>query len=254
MDEASSDAWVYLHDPATGCSYYADTVTGTTTWERPAVLDAPPESSLVVAARRVSFAADRRRSRSKSVAAKWVEYFDETQGLPYYHNEATGESAWVLPADDDEDEDADEEEPSHLVEEDVARREKALRHRERILEEIITTEQSYVANLHVLMKVYLHPLRMVANVPRGAIFSHDDLDAIFLNIELITKVNDQFLAELLSGVSPADALKAAAKQFKGVYTRCARSCALPTPRDAHLSCLARRAPPLGFAPPLRQRV
>lgn len=126
---------------------------------------------------------------------------------------------WVLPADDDDDEDADEEvEEEESAEEDMAQREKKARHREKILEEIIATEQSYVESLQCCLKVYLHPLRMVADVPRGAIFSHDDLDAIFLNIEVIAKVNEKFLSEL-QATSPAAALKGAAKQFKGCYTR-----------------------------------
>ena len=49
--------------------------------------------------------------------------------------------------------------------------------------------------------------------------THDDLDAIFLNIEVIAKVNEKFLGELHAGVQPALAIKAAAKQFKGCYTR-----------------------------------
>jgi len=60
---------------------------------------------------------------------------------------------------------------------------------------------------------------MVADVPKAAIFTHDDLDAIFLNIEVITKVNDKFLGELQSGVQPVEAISAAAKKFKGCYTR-----------------------------------
>ena len=199
--------WVYLHDPATSAHYYADLSTGETCWERPAALD---EQAKLLGARE-----PQRCSVKREPAARWVEYMDATLGIPYYYNEQTAESVWVLPADEDEDEEADEEEAA----EEEARREKAARHRERILEEIITTEQTYVASLHTLMKVYLHPLRMVADVPRGAIFSHDDLDAIFLNIEVITKVNDKLLTELLSGVQVADALKAATRQFKGCYTR-----------------------------------
>ena len=169
--------WVYLHDPVTSSHYYADLSTGETCWERPAALDAPRQ---VAAAREPE-----RSSVKREPAARWVEYMDATLNIPYYYNEATAESVWVLPADEDEDEEADEEESA----EEEARREKAARHRERILEEIVTTEQTYVASLHTLMKVYLHPLRMVADVPRGAIFTHDDLDAIFLNIEVITKVS-----------------------------------------------------------------
>ena len=202
--------WVYLPDAASGAHYYADLATGTTCWERPPALDEVPTSSDNKPSR-----ATRRRS-----TAKWVEYLDEVQGLPYYYNELTGESVWVLPADEDDDEEADEEEATEAAEE-WARREKAARHRERILDEIITTEQTYVAALQTLMKVYLDPLRAVADLPagKGQIFTHDDLDAIFLNIEVITKVNTKFLAELQSGAPATEAITAAAKQFKGCYLR-----------------------------------
>ena len=52
--------------------------------------------------------------------------------------------------------------------------------------------------LQTLKKVYLDPLRMVADAPRGVIFTHEELDAIFLNVDVITKVNDKFLGELLA--------------------------------------------------------
>jgi len=89
----------------------------------------------------------------------------------------------------------------------------------------VSTEQSYVDALRCLTKVYVDPLRMVADVPKGAIFSHADLDSIFLNITVITKVNETFLAELAaeqtSSSSPnyAPILKKAANKFKGCYTR-----------------------------------
>ena len=51
----------------------------------------------------------------------------------------------------------------------------------------------HVDALRVLAKVYVDPLRMVADAPKGVIFSHKDLDAIFLNITVIIKVNENFL-------------------------------------------------------------
>ena len=201
--------WVYLYDEDSRTHYYADLTTGQTSWERPTVLDEPAPSA---APQRT-----RRRGSTKANAAKWVEFFDEEQGLPYYYNEANGESVWVLPADDDDDDD-DEDDPVTGNDEEAVRLEKMARHRDKVIEEIIATEKTYVEALQCCLKVYLHPLRMVADVPRGAIFSHDDLDAIFLNIEVIAKVNEKFLTELQYS-TPAEALKAAARQFKGCYTR-----------------------------------
>jgi len=67
---------------------------------------------------------------------------------------------------------------------------------------------------------------VVAEVPQCAIFTHNDLDAIFLNIDLISKVNDKFLEDLEAEweanapeVRFADIFKRAARQFKGCYTR-----------------------------------
>ena len=170
--------WVYLPDAATGCSYYVDLLTGATSWERPPVLDTAPSPRQVEHRKSL-----RRRSATKHA---WIEYYDDAQGLPYYHNAQTGESVWVLPADDDDDEDVDEEEVM-AAEAEAARR---ARHREHIVEEILSTEQTYVHALHTLMKVYIHPLRAVADAgaKKGAIFTQTELDAIFLNIEVWSRL------------------------------------------------------------------
>jgi len=79
--------------------------------------------------------------------------------------------------------------------------------------------------------VYLLPLRTVADLPagKGQIFTHQDLDAIFINIDLIITVNEAFLRELETELEARDGqwkqvqygeiIKRAAKQFKGCYTR-----------------------------------
>lgn len=224
--------WAYLPAP-NGLFYYANLQTGETTWERPAALDQGGAAAATPATR-----AKRRGSVKKE--QKWVEYTDEETATKYYYNEATGESTWILPADDDDDEydEAEVWEGTPVSDDEAAKeaakREKRAAHRLRVLEEILSTERKYVHKLHTLKKVYIDPLRMVADVPKGAIFSHADLDAIFLNIDVISKVNDKFLEELekldLGGerspgasqktrVSLAEAFKSAAKNFKGCYTR-----------------------------------
>ena len=76
--------------------------------------------------------------------------------------------------------------------------------------------------LKTLEKVYLDPLRMVAEAgQKGAIFTHADLDAVFLNINVIATVNKKFLLELEAehekwpDVNYAPIIKNNAKQMKG---------------------------------------
>ena len=60
---------------------------------------------------------------------------------------------------------------------------------------------------------------------QGAIFTHADLDAVFLNINVIATVNKKFLLELEAerekwpDVNYAPIIKNSAKQMKGCYTR-----------------------------------
>ena len=67
----------------------------------------------------------------------------------------------------------------------VAKAAKRAARRLKILEEILISERTYVQALSTLRKVYLVPLRMVADAQgKGQIFSHEDLDAVFINIDL----------------------------------------------------------------------
>ena len=90
--------------------------------------------------------------------------------------------------------------------------------RTRVIEELIASEKSYVASLQILVRVYIAPLRAVADAAadRGRIFSHEDLDLIFLNVELLLKVNGDFLAEL-------EALEGPARGYAGRAFESARS-------------------------------
>ena len=244
--------WVYLPADESGVSYYyANLSTGETQWERPAALGgeasgsgaasaAAAASATPSAGRRASVQKVQKAAKALAAAARWVEYMDETHGRPYFYNEDTGESAWFVPADEDEDDEDDAEEGEEEeataaagaeaeaaaeAEKAKAKAEKRAARRLKILEEIVSTEQSYVDALRVINKVFVDPLRMVADVPKGAIFSHEDLNSIFLNITVITKVNENFLAELKEEeqkwphVNYAPTLRKAAQKFKGCYTR-----------------------------------
>jgi len=101
----------------------------------------------------------------------------------------------------------------------------------KILEEVLNSERMYVKQLRTVNKVYIEPLRMVADMPagKGQIFSHADLDNIFLNIDLLIKVNEGFLSELEAELNAREMdfarvefgaiIKNAAKHMKGCYTR-----------------------------------
>ena len=236
--------WVCLPDEASGHHYYANLVTGETQWERPAVLDAaaeapaPPEASEPVAAPAEASAPVAAPAEAKLTrgASTWQPLVDEASGYTYYYNPATNETTWVLPADDededDEEDDAGAAEPEvELVapvaesDREAAREQQRATKRLKLLEEILTTERAYVQSLGTLKKVYLDPLRMVADTPKGAIFSHADLDGIFVNIDTIALVNAKFLEELelehanWPRVSYGPIIARAAKQFKGCYAR-----------------------------------
>ena len=100
-----------------------------------------------------------------------------------------------------------------------------------ILQEILESERTYVQALRTLKKVYLLPLKTVADLPsgKGQIFTHGDIDAVFINTELIIKVNEDFLHDLETEleqrrgdwreVQYGEIIKRGAAKFKGCYTR-----------------------------------
>ena len=115
--------------------------------------------------------------------------------------------------------------------------------RRRVLGEILSTERTYVAALQTLEKVYMVPMRMVADAgAKVAIFSHADLDTVFLNLDVLLKLHARFLERLeqeeASGHFGA-ILSGAAKDIKGCYTRYISNYAQA---EAHISALASKAP------------
>eukprot|EP00966_Prymnesium_polylepis_P156991 3627469-Prymnesium_polylepis.1 len=98
------------------------------------------------------------------------------------------------PRDDDTDDDDDEASKSNSERKEAEaavkakeKEEKRAARRLKILEEVLASERVYVSAMETLEKVYILPLRTVADSPKGAIFSHSDLDAVFLNVEVIIK-------------------------------------------------------------------
>ena len=261
-------AWVYLTDPESGQSYYANTTTRATSWSMPdelkAVIGHCAEPLYV------------------KLANGWLQFEDDDTGRFYFHHRKSGRTVWVMPQEarppttaasdaavfeagmrdepedegEEDEEDDDVDEPDELDEEAMleaspsmapgasppldrasstddaaAKAQKRAARRLKILEEILLSERKYVQSLLSLMKVYLVPLRTVAEMPagKGQIFTHADLDAVFLNIDMITKVNEHFLQELEAelqlrqgrweDVQYGEIIKRGARQFKGCYTR-----------------------------------
>lgn len=123
------------------------------------------------------------------------------------------------------------------------KKEKRAKNRLRLLGEIIETERAYNSTLAALERVYIVPLRLVADQPKGAIFSHADLDKIFLNLDTIAHLNSKFLEDLeaevanckeLADVQFATIFLRYAHKFHGCYGRYATN--LPT-AEAHLKAL-----------------
>jgi hypothetical protein len=247
--------WVHLTDPRTRRSYYANMASGTSLWRLPSALGNTMGRATPNAAALQS---------SVVLPNGWLQYEDIGSGRFYYAHTQSGQTTWTMPAEakptpitqrdafvfdegmrlergdgeieEEESDDAAEDEegggegavpvrPSvaHVTAKRAARRLK-------ILEEILISERSYVQQLQTLRKVYLTPLRTVADNPsgKGQIMTHAEIDAIFINIELIVHVNEGFLAELegeldqrggeWKSVQYGEIMQRHGKQLKGCYT------------------------------------
>eukprot|EP00665_Eupelagonemidae_sp_cell47_P000332 gene332-1473_t len=230
--------WAYIPEEASELHYYANLTTGHTQWEPPAALLGDG-------------------SAAEKASSQWVQHTDEASGQTYYYHAVTMETAWYLPAEEDDDEDIDHDTlavekaaaaavmAADAASDGAASVEKWKGRRLKVLEEILTTERTYAQGLAVLKKVYLDPLRMIADT-KCAIFTHADLDQIFGNVDIIAMVNGKFLEELEAehakwpAVNYGAILGSFAKQFKGCY---ARYCNNFDHVDEHLKKLARSREP-----------
>ena len=245
--------WLQFEDEATGKPYYFHKSSQRTTWIMPAEARPPPAASCDagVFEAGLQLEPEGEGEEEEDDDDDFVDEADDFEGL-----DVDGD-AEPDPDDEEErvggDEDASAAAPVHAdvtprPPADVAAEKAAKRasRRLKILEEMVTSERVYVQALSTLRRVYLTPLRTVADQPsgKGQIFTHADLDAIFINIDLLIKVNESFLAELetelelrrgeYAHVSFGPIVKRAAKQLKGCYTRYVRS-PVPLPYLSRIS-------------------
>ncbi|KAL1524027.1 hypothetical protein AB1Y20_018941 [Prymnesium parvum] len=255
-DEKNSD-WVYLIDQESGASYYANLKTKETCWELPEALGggAAEDAQYVKLENGWFQYTDDETGRPyyynvKTEQTMWTLPEDAGPGVRLEESDAASSegdndekrdqvsefpgrgdfSEYPKSFADDESDDDDEEAAAEArkKEEEAKKKlkeEKRAARRVKILEEVLQSERAYVSSLETLEKVYLVPLRTVADQPKGAIFSHTDLDAVFLNMKILITVNKKFLDDLEKeyenwpNVHFGNIMKNAAKSFRGPYTR-----------------------------------
>ena len=184
------NGWYQYKDDRTGRLYYYNQSTQATEWA------APPEAG----ADDDYVSDDDIRSASPSHKDEAGDDEDDVDGAEedvFVRQTCSAASAPVRRLSEasvraEPEADPEEEEEEKRRQEEQKRKAKRLR----ILGEFLSTEQTYVQAVQTLEKVYIDPLRMVADAPKGALFSHADLDAVFLNLSVISKVNQKFLEEL----------------------------------------------------------
>lgn len=77
--------WVEVVDPTSGQTYYFNSKTNETSWERPSFTNTEQETTIepVVEA---------------NISNDWIETLDQSSGKSYYYNTKTGETSWEKPA------------------------------------------------------------------------------------------------------------------------------------------------------------
>jgi len=63
---------------------------------------------------------------------------------------------------------------------------KRKRVRKRAIEEILSSEKSYVDSLTTVCNLFIFPLKTLAKEPREEILSFEDIATVFSNIELLS--------------------------------------------------------------------
>mmetsp|Transcript_4675 Transcript_4675/g.10994 ORF Transcript_4675/g.10994 Transcript_4675/m.10994 type:complete len:1065 (-) Transcript_4675:124-3318(-) len=73
---------------------------------------------------------------------------------------------------------------------------KRKRTRQRVIEEILSSEESYVSSLSTLCDVFIYPLKNMARDPSKTILNQGEIDTVFSNIQLLKQLNSTFMENL----------------------------------------------------------
>ena len=94
-------------------------------------------------------------------------------------------------------EDAQTQEISNPPEISPAKREKMMKNRRSVAQELLETEKNYVENLEILKKVYYEPMHENSkDTESKRVISPDDVRMIFGSLNIIIPVNKLLLIEL----------------------------------------------------------
>ena len=113
---ADPTKWQTATAPGTNLTYYYNTVTQATTYDRPACLGPDPASAGGAAGANAAAASTSAEAAASAIVAgvvgasaatKWAKYADAASGKSYYHDAATGTTTWERPADYVSDDDGD---------------------------------------------------------------------------------------------------------------------------------------------------
>lgn len=88
--------WVETTDPDSGGVYYFHSLTGETSWERPADRLSSTPGAVASPRARAASASRRNLGLASPLPAGWQEAVDDA-GAVYYYNEATDETSWDRP-------------------------------------------------------------------------------------------------------------------------------------------------------------